>query len=150
MKKILFLFVLLLSQNLWAMDPIDYRSPEEETRFRELAAELRCVMCQNQSLADSNAMIAKDLRLELLNLIREGKSDAEIKEFMVSRYSDFVLYEPPMRSSTFLLWFGPFLVLLLGAIGVVIIVKKRSAAMPIVNAHSKNDGDESHQDKQEW
>ena len=122
------------------MDPFEYRSAEEEQRFRHLAAELRCVMCQNQSLADSNAMIAKDLRLELLSLIREGKSDDEIKQFMVSRYTDFVLYKPPMRPSTWLLWFGPLLILVIGAASIFVIVKKRSAGMPTTTVD----------DKQEW
>lgn len=130
MKRFLFLALLIFSQTLCAMDPTDYRSAEEEQRFRSLAAELRCVMCQNQSLADSNAMIAKDLRLELLSLIREGKSDDEIKQFMVSRYTDFVLYEPPMRPGTWLLWFGPLLILVIGGISIFMIVRKRSAAMP--------------------
>lgn len=141
--RILFLLVLLFfGQTAFAMDPMEYRTQEEEQRFRSLAAELRCVMCQNQSLADSNAMIAKDLRIELLNLIREGKSDDEIKQFMVTRYTDFVLYDPPVRPGTWLLWFGPLLVLVLGAAGVYVIVKKRSAAMPGSSA-----GDD---DKQEW
>jgi len=142
MKKLLFLAFLIFSHATLAMDPVEYRSAEEEQRFRALAAELRCVMCQNQSLADSNAMIAKDLRLELLNLIREGKSDEEIKEFMVTRYTDFVLYEPPMRPSTWLLWFGPFLILGIGAVGVFMIIRKRSAAMPTKPA--------SDNDNQEW
>ena len=142
MKKIIFLVLMILSQALCAMDPTDYRSAEEEQRFRSLAAELRCVMCQNQSLADSNAMIAKDLRLELLSLIREGKSDDEIKQFMVSRYTDFVLYEPPMRPGTWLLWFGPLLILGIGAVSIFMIVKKRSAAMPAIAATDI--------DKQEW
>lgn len=129
MKRFLFLALLIFSQTLCAMDPTEYRSAEEEQRFRSLAAELRCVMCQNQSLADSNAMIAKDLRLELLSLIRDGKSDDEIKQFMVSRYTDFVLYEPAMRPGTWLLWFGPLLILVIGGVGVFLIVRKRSAAM---------------------
>ncbi len=142
MKKIFFLMLLLFSQSLFAIDPMDYRSAEEEQRFRALAAELRCVMCQNQSLADSNAMIAKDLRIELLSLIREGKTDTEIKQFMVSRYTDFVLYEPPMRPGTWLLWFGPLLILGIGAVSIFIIVKKRSVAMP---ANTVPDDE-----KQEW
>lgn len=142
MKKYFFLALLIFSHALLAMDPIDYRSAEEEQRFRHLAAELRCVMCQNQSLADSNAMIAKDLRLELLSLIREGKSDDEIKQFMVNRYTDFVLYKPPMRPGTWLLWFGPLLVLGIGAASVFLIVRKRSNAMP---AKTVTDDD-----KQEW
>ncbi len=138
MKKIIFLALFFFSQALLAIDPTDYRSAEEEQRFRSLAAELRCVMCQNQSLADSNAMIAKDLRLELLSLIREGKSDEEIKQFMVTRYTDFVLYKPPMRPGTWLLWFGPLLVLAFGALSVFVIVKKRSAAMPATNSQNNH------------
>lgn len=142
MKNLLFLLLLVFSQSLAAMDPTEYRSAEEEQRFRSLAAELRCVMCQNQSLADSNAMIAKDLRLELLSLIREGKTDDEIKQFMVTRYTDFVLYEPPMRPDTLLLWFGPFLILGVGAAAIFMIIKKRSAAMPNRSAADN--------DNQEW
>ena len=142
MKKILFLALFIFSSLLFAMDPVEYRSAEEEQRFRNLAAELRCVMCQNQSLADSNAMIAKDLRLELLSLIREGKSDDEIKQFMVSRYTDFVLYEPPIRPSTWLLWFGPLLILVIGAGSIFVIVRKRSIAMPVNTVLDD--------DKQEW
>ncbi len=138
MKKFLFLILLAFSHASLAMDPTEYRSAEEEQRFRTLAAELRCVMCQNQSLADSNAMIAKDLRLELLNLIREGKSDEEIKQFMVTRYTDFVLYEPPMRPSTWLLWFGPFLILAIGAASIFVIIKKRSASMPGASSQDDN------------
>lgn len=142
MNKLIFLILLVFSQTLGAVDPMDYRSPEEEQRFRALAAELRCVMCQNQSLADSNAMIAKDLRLELLSLIREGKSDDEIKQFMVNRYTDFVLYKPPMRPGTWLLWFSPLLILLAGGISIFVIVKKRSAAMPAIPVNDDQ--------KQEW
>ncbi|MEO8001129.1 MAG: cytochrome c-type biogenesis protein [Arenimonas sp.] len=147
MKKIIFLALFFFSHTLLAIDPTDYRSTEEEQRFRSLAAELRCVMCQNQSLADSNAMIAKDLRLELLSLIREGKSDEEIKQFMVSRYTDFVLYKPPVRPNTWLLWFGPLLVLVFGALSIFVIVKKRSAAMPAANIQNNHTQDDS---EQEW
>ena len=77
-----------------------FRDAQEEARFRTLAAELRCVMCQNQSLADSNAPIAQDLRREVLDLMQSGKSDDEIKAFLTERYTDFVLYRPPMRGST--------------------------------------------------
>jgi cytochrome c-type biogenesis protein CcmH len=142
MKKLIFLVMLLFSHALMAIDPTNYRNAEEEQRFRNLAAELRCVMCQNQSLADSNAMIAKDLRQELLSLIREGKSDEEIKQFMVSRYTDFVLYKPPVRPGTWLLWFGPLLILLIGIASILIIIKKRSAAMPATAAQDD--------DRQEW
>ncbi|WP_181689760.1 cytochrome c-type biogenesis protein CcmH, partial [Xanthomonas oryzae] len=99
--------------------PLRYASAEEEARFHALTAELRCVQCQNQSLADSNAQIAQDLRREVLALMHEGRSDAQIRQFLVARYGEFVLYRPRVESRTWLLWFGPLLVLLLGVGAVV-------------------------------
>ena len=109
-----------------ALDPIDYQSPAEEQRFKALAAELRCVMCQNQSIADSNAPIAHDLRMEVLRLMREGRSDDEIKQYLVERYTDFVLYEPPMRGGNWLLWMGPFVLLLIGGIAVAAVIRTKN------------------------
>ncbi|RBG62064.1 cytochrome c-type biogenesis protein CcmH, partial [Xanthomonas oryzae pv. oryzae] len=106
--------------------PLRYASAEEEARFHALTAELRCVQCQNQSLADSNAQIAQDLRREVLALMHEGRSDAQIRQFLVARYGEFVLYRPRVESRTWLLWFGPLLVLLLGVGAVVLVVRKRS------------------------
>ena len=108
--------------------PLQFASTAEETRFHALTAELRCVMCQNQSLADSNAQIAQDMRREVLALMRQGKSDAEVKQFLVDRYGEFVLYRPAVDSHTWLLWFGPGLVLLGGAALVGWIVRRRAAA----------------------
>lgn len=105
--------------------PIEFSDRAEERRFRALTEQLRCVMCQNQSLADSNAMIAQDLRLEVLELMREGKSDAQIKHFLVERYTDFVLYKPELKPRTWLLWFGPALLLLGGAMAIIVIVRKQ-------------------------
>ena len=110
--------------------PLQFRDAAEEARFHALASELRCVMCQNQSLADSNAQIAHDLRLQVLTLMREGKTDREIKDYLVARYSDFVLYSPPVRPSTWLLWFGPGVMLLGGAVVVVLVVRKRAGTAP--------------------
>ncbi len=111
-----------------AIDPLPFRDAAEEARFRLLTAELRCVMCQNQSLADSNAGIAVDLRREVLSMMQAGKSNQEIKDFLVERYTDFVLYNPPMRADTLLLWLGPGVVLLGGLIAVVVIIRRRGAA----------------------
>lgn len=116
---------LLLAGTARALDPIEYRSAAEEARFKALAAELRCVMCQNQSIADSNAPIAHDLRLEVLRLMREGRSDAEIKQYLVERYTDFVLYQPPLRADTWLLWAGPFLLLLAGAVATAMVIRRK-------------------------
>lgn len=124
-----------------AIQPLEFRDAEEEARFRALTAELRCVMCQNQSLADSDAQIARDLRLQVLELMREGRSDEEIKAYLVARYSDFVLYRPPVEPRTWLLWFGPAVVLLAGAVVVTVVVRRRAAAAPALPPA---------EDEQEW
>jgi len=107
--------------------PLEFRDAAEEARFHALASELRCVMCQNQSLADSNALIALSLRREVLDLMRQGRSDAQIKDHLVQRYGEFVLYRPKLASHTWLLWAGPLLVLLAGGAVVLSIVRRRSA-----------------------
>ena len=107
--------------------PLQFTDTAEERRFHDLVAELRCVMCQNQSLADSDAQIAHDLRREVLELMQSGRSDEEIKDFLVARYGEFVLYRPELKSNTWLLWFGPALVLLAGGVAVVLAVRRRGA-----------------------
>ena len=107
--------------------PLQFRDAAEETRFHDLAAELRCVMCQNQSLADSNALIALELRREVLDLIRAGKSDAQVKDHLVQRYGECVLYKPRVEGRTWLLWLGPALILLAGSALVVALVRRKSA-----------------------
>ena len=107
--------------------PLQFRDTSEEARFHALAAELRCVMCQNQSLADSNALIALSLRREVLELMRAGQSDAQIKDFLVQRYGEFVLYKPRVEGRTWLLWLGPVAILLAGAVVVVVLVRRRPA-----------------------
>lgn len=98
-----------------------------EQRVTRLAAELRCLVCQNQSLADSNADLAVDLRNQVREMLRAGRSDQEIREFMVQRYGDFVLYKPPLKASTVLLWTGPFVLLLLAAAVLWTYLRRRSA-----------------------
>ena len=106
--------------------PIVFADAAEEKRFRNLVAQLRCVMCQNQSLADSDAMIAHDLRLQVLQMMRTGKTDDEIKRFLVERYSEFVLYQPRVRPMTWLLWFGPALLLIGGGWWIAGIVRRQA------------------------
>lgn len=101
-------------------------TPAEAERMRTLSEQLRCLVCQNQTLADSNAELAVDLRNQVRDLIRSGRDDSSIKSYLVERYGDFVLYQPPVQSNTLLLWFGPFLLLLLGAL-VWRLVQRRSA-----------------------
>jgi cytochrome c-type biogenesis protein CcmH len=126
--------------------PLQFADATEEARFHALAAELRCVMCQNQSLADSNAQIAHDMRREVLALIRDGNSDAQVKQFLVERYGEFVLYRPAVQRHTWLLWFGPGVVLLVGAGMVAWIVRRRAAAMPA----ARSDDGATDQEEQEW
>jgi cytochrome c-type biogenesis protein CcmH len=125
----LLLFVSLASaQPAKPEAPPEFTNSAEERRFHLLVSELRCVMCQNQSLADSNAQIARDLRREVLELMRQGKSDAQIKEFLVARYGEFVLYRPQVESKTWLLWFGPAVVLFGGGLIVASIVRRRAGS----------------------
>lgn len=110
--------------------PLVFRDAHEESRFHALSSELRCVMCQNQSLADSNAVIARDLRVEVLGLMRKGMTDAEIKTFLVQRYGEFVLYKPRMAGMNMLLWFGPLLLAVGGAVVLFGFVRKRKTVVP--------------------
>ena len=130
MKSWLLGLLLALSAFAATAQNIEYRNDAEEQRFRALAEQLRCVMCQNQSLADSNAPIAHDLRLEIIKQMREGKSDEQIKQYLVARYTDFVLYQPEVRPMTWLLWFGPGLVLIAGALVIVAVVRRQGAKAP--------------------
>jgi len=106
--------------------PPQFNDTTEAERFHALTEELRCVKCQNQSLADSNAQIAQDLRQEVLDLMRQGKTDAEVKQYLVARYGEFVLYRPRVEPTTWLLWFGPAVLLLIGGFVVAGIVRRRS------------------------
>ena len=99
--------------------------PAVEERLKHLAVELRCLVCQNQTLADSNAPLAEDLRREVREMIVKNMSDKEIIDFLVSRYGDFVLYRPPLKSTTTLLWVGPFVLLVGGGIALVVALKRR-------------------------
>lgn len=127
------LSVLLVATMLWtacamadAMRPTHFDDPDRDRLYRGLLEELRCTVCQNQSLADSNAGLATDLRREVRQLVADGADRDGVIDFMVSRYGDFVLYRPPLRPATLLLWTGPFLVL--GAGGLMWFVTVRNAA----------------------
>lgn len=119
-----------------AIDPLPFRDPQEAQRFQHLVAQLRCTVCQNQNLADSDADLAKDLRRKVYELMQSGRSDAQIKQYLVERYGDFVLYDPPFKPLTWLLWLGPFGVLALGALQGARVLARRarqlgSRAQPI-------------------
>lgn len=107
------LAAVLMVPSAFAIDPIAFEQPEQERRFQQLTEELRCMVCQNQNLADSDAPLAQDLRREVAGMVRAGQSDAEIKQFLVARYGDFVLYRPPFKPITWALWIGPAIMLLI-------------------------------------
>ena len=102
--------------------------PVLEARVMQIAAELRCLVCQNQTLADSNADLAVDLREQVRTLLRQGQSEKQIIDYMTARYGDFVLYRPPLKATTWLLWFGPG-VLLAGGFAVLVLVLRHRARM---------------------
>jgi cytochrome c-type biogenesis protein CcmH len=111
-----------------------FDDPVLQDRYERINRELRCLVCQNQTIADSNATLAADLRREVRELIAAGKTDDEIREFMIERYGDFVLYRPRMTASTFLLWAAPVLLLVIGGIAVVRVVRRRSQETDIDTA----------------
>lgn len=108
------LFGLLFTGLSAANSMYPLNSIKQEAQFNHLLKELRCLVCQNQNLADSNAPLAKDLRLQVYQLVQDGKSDTEIYNYLTSRYGDFILFKPPVKAVTWLLWFGPFMFLMLG------------------------------------
>jgi len=108
-----------------------FDNDENRQRYHHMIDELRCLVCQNQNLADSNAQLAVELRTIIYDMIRDGKSNQEIIDYMVARYGEFVLYNPPLDKTTFLLWFGPGLLLLLVIYFLFNVIVKREKAAPI-------------------
>lgn len=104
-------------------------NPQAEARLKALAVELRCLVCQNQTLADSNAPLAEDLRREVREMIAKNMSDQEIIDFLVERYGDFVLYRPPLRATTTLLWVGPFVLLAIGGTALMMSLRRRQKTL---------------------
>ena len=128
MKKLLVLaFTLLVCcSSAWAtVEVLQFDNAQQERRYNLLIEELRCLVCQNQNLADSNADLAKDLREKTYEMIKAGSSNEEIVEYMVDRYGDFVLYRPPVKLTTVILWTGPFVLLLIGVWGLVRLIRQR-------------------------
>ncbi|MCO7517183.1 cytochrome c-type biogenesis protein CcmH [Pseudomonas guariconensis] len=110
-----------------AIDTYQFRDDAERERYQQLTKELRCPKCQNQDIADSNAPIAADLRREIFRMLGEGKSNQQIVDFMVDRYGDFVRYKPALSGRTWLLWFGPGILLAGGFVVLALIVRRRRA-----------------------
>jgi len=131
MRMVSFILVLAMPGFAAAQDarPLA-ENPQAEARLKALAVELRCLVCQNQTLADSNAPLAEDLRREVRDMIAKNMSDQEIIDFLVARYGDFVLYRPPWKATTTLLWIGPFLLLVAGATVLILALRRRQKLLP--------------------
>jgi len=126
MKRIIAVLLMVLALPAYANEAAPAaQDPALEQRVMRLTSELRCLVCQNQSLADSHADLAIDLKNQVRSQMQAGKSDAEIREFMVARYGDFVLYRPPLKSTTALLWAGPFLLLAAGGLALGFYLRRR-------------------------
>lgn len=121
------IILLVIAMPLAAVDVMEFDSPEQAERFRNLTEEIRCLVCQNQSLADSDAPLAQDLRDEVLEQMNIGKTDEEIRDYLVARYSDFVLYRPRVNSANLLLWFAPLLMVLAGFVIIYRQLRSRNA-----------------------
>jgi len=130
MTKWIGIALLMLSVQLHAaIEMYQFEQPEHEQLYKKMIDELRCLVCQNQNLSASNAGLAQDLRQQTYEMVSKGQSQQQIVDYMTQRYGDFVLYRPPVKLSTVLLWFGPIIMLLMGLIVLMMSLKKRKQAM---------------------
>jgi len=132
MKRLSIILLLVLSG--MARAGVEYRefaSPEQQQAYENLTSELRCLVCQNQTIADSNAELAADLRRQVYEMLQQGKSKQDIAQFMTDRYGDFVLYNPPFKLKTGLLWIGPVMFLLIGLIAVFLFARRKKTAATV-------------------
>ncbi len=140
MIRVLIMLALLIPAGALAKEAaINAEDPVVELRLMELAEELRCLVCQNQTLADSDAELAKDFRREIRVMIKEGLSDQEIIEFLVTRYGDFVRYRPPFKGTTYVLWFGPLLLIAIGGMVLVTSLKRRKREVDAIPELTKEE-----------
>lgn len=130
MKPLLIIFLLLLSPLASAVDTYQFNNPEQQAAYDTLVSELRCLVCQNQTIGDSNADLAADLRRQVYEMLQQGKSKDEILQFMTERYGDFVLYKPPFKAKTGLLWLGPVAFLVVGLLTVFLFVRRKKTIVP--------------------
>ena len=133
-KGFLIVLLLMFSTLSFAIDDHQLANPEQQKTYELIISELRCLVCQNQTIADSNAELAGDLRRQVFEMLQQGKSKDEIVTFMTDRYGDFVLYNPPLKTKTALLWLGPFALLLTGLSMIALVIRrKKKAATTIID-----------------
>lgn len=126
MKKIVLLVMILIPLRLFAAEDVyRFNSAIDQKRFATLTSQLRCLVCQNQTLAESNAPLAADLRQQVYVHLQRGQSDKEIADYLVARYGNFILYRPPFNPATWVLWLGPLLFLLTGVLYLLFYIRKR-------------------------
>jgi cytochrome c-type biogenesis protein CcmH len=132
MKRLSIIFLLALSGIACAgVEYREFTGPEQQEAYENLTSELRCLVCQNQTIADSNAELAADLRRQVYEMLQQGKSKQDIAQFMTDRYGDFVLYNPPFKLKTGLLWIGPVVFLLIGLIAVFLFTRRKKTAATV-------------------
>jgi cytochrome c-type biogenesis protein CcmH len=130
MKSLVSILLMLACYGLMANEAAPLaEDPVVEQRLIGISEEMRCLVCQNESLAGSRSDLANDLRAQIRSMIKAGKGDAEIRQYMVDRYGDFVLYRPPVKPTTWLLWLGPFTILVVGIIGLLMYLRRRNTSM---------------------
>ena len=134
MKHLLFIYLLIMSCSSYALDYRQLSDPKQQESYETLTKELRCLVCQNQTIADSNAELAADLRRQVYEMLQQRKSKEEIIQFMTDRYGDFVLYKPPFKGKTSLLWIAPVVFLFVGLITVFFFIRRKKA---VANLHSQ-------------
>ena len=140
-KLHLFFLLLIFNIPIYAIDknPINLDNAEQEARYQKLTNELRCVVCQNQSVADSNAELAQDVRNLVRTQISEGQTNEQINTFLVERYGDFVLYNPPLTEKTYVLWLGPFVLMLLAFIILMYFIRRQTKAKSVTLTDAERD-----------
>lgn len=125
MKALILSIFLLLSPALYAVDSYTFKNEQQQQDYKDLVSELRCLVCQNQTIGDSNADLAADLRRQVYEMLQQGKNKEDVLQFMTQRYGDFVLYKPPFKATTGLLWLAPIAFVILGLIALIVIIKRK-------------------------
>ena len=129
-QRLILLFMLYSSPGFAGVEYRQFDNPEQKQAYNNLISELRCLVCQNQTIADSNADLAKDLRRQVYEMLQQGKSQQDIVDFMTERYGDFVMYRPPFNAKTVILWVGPLVFVVIGLITLIIISRRKKKPSP--------------------